>query len=61
MFVFLSKFLPQFVYPLGLSWLLLLLVLFLLHKQAGLQWVKRMLWLVVVLLFVGETSGSPTV
>ena len=53
MFVFLSKFLPQFVYPLGLSWLLLLLVLFLIRRKDGLQWVKRILWLVVVLLFVG--------
>lgn len=50
MFTFLSKFLPLFVYPLGLATLLLLLTLIL--------WKKRKLalagvWLTVIVLFVG--------
>lgn len=53
MFVFLSKFLTQFVYPLGLGWMLLLLVLFLLRRSAGLAWAKRLLWVVVILLWLG--------
>jgi len=52
MFVFLSKFLPQFIYPLGLSWLLILLVLFILRHKKDLRWVKRILWLIVIVLFI---------
>jgi len=52
MFVFLSKFLPQFIYPLGFSWLLILLVLFILRKQDDLRWVKRILWLIVIVIFI---------
>lgn len=52
MFVFLSKFLPQFVYPLGLSWILILLVLWMIRKKADIVWVKRLLWSVIILLFI---------
>lgn len=52
MFIFLSKFLTQFVYPLGLSWLLILLVLFLLRRQKNLVWVRRILWAAVILLWL---------
>ncbi|PKN86389.1 MAG: hypothetical protein CVU46_07845 [Chloroflexi bacterium HGW-Chloroflexi-8] len=52
MFVFLSKFLPQFIYPIGLSWLLIFLVLFLLRHKKDLRWVKRILWIVVVVIFI---------
>jgi uncharacterized SAM-binding protein YcdF (DUF218 family) len=51
MFVFLSKFLPQFIYPLGLSWIIILFVLWMLRKHSGLAWVKRFLWLIVIVLF----------
>jgi uncharacterized SAM-binding protein YcdF (DUF218 family) len=53
MFVFFSKFLPQFIYPLGLSWMLIFLVLILIRKKKELRWVKRILWLVIILLWVG--------
>ncbi len=53
MFVFLSKFLTQFVYPLGLSWMIILLVLFLLRKNDSLVWVKRLLWAIVIILWLG--------
>ena len=63
MFVFLSKFLPQFIYPLGLSWIIILFVLWLIRRQPGLLWVKRLLWLIVIVLFISGNqwvAGSLT-
>ena len=50
MFVFLSKFLPNFVYPLGLAFLLLLVGLFVWRKRNLSRWVVIT---AVVLLFIG--------
>jgi uncharacterized SAM-binding protein YcdF (DUF218 family) len=50
MFVFLSKFLPTFVYPLGLTFLLVLLAL-ILHRRRRLQ--NAVLIFTAVLLFIG--------
>jgi uncharacterized SAM-binding protein YcdF (DUF218 family) len=50
MFVFLSKFLPPFVYPLGLGCLLLLAAIFLRKRQ---RWQTTCIVITLVLLFVG--------
>jgi uncharacterized SAM-binding protein YcdF (DUF218 family) len=50
MFVFLSKFLPTFVYPIGLTFLLVLLALFL-HRRRRLQ--TTLLVFTLLMLFIG--------
>jgi uncharacterized SAM-binding protein YcdF (DUF218 family) len=61
MFVFLSKFLPLWVYPLGLMWLLLIayFILTLKHTQG-----KRFRWIilsVIVLIFLGGNKWVPAI
>jgi len=53
MFVFLSKLLPLFVYPLGLSWILLILAL-VLHKKAGIR--NGLIIAALAILWLGSTS-----
>lgn len=50
LFIFLSKFLPPFVYPLGLAWMLVLLALFLNRRPRG---QRLALILVLLLLWLG--------
>jgi len=50
MFVFLSKFLPLFVYPLGLACILLVLYLWVNRRQPG---KKTLIYLVLLLFFIG--------
>jgi uncharacterized SAM-binding protein YcdF (DUF218 family) len=53
MFVFLSKFLPLFVYPVGLAFFGLLFYLWLTRKSGPKGLPRMILWLVVIVLFVG--------
>ena len=53
MFVYLSKFLPQFVYPVGLVFLLLILTLILVRKRA-----KAAAWLIIIVLLILAIAGN---
>lgn len=53
MFLFLSKFLPQFIYPLSLSALLLFLAL-LIHRRKN--WHRRILLLALIILWLGGNN-----
>jgi uncharacterized SAM-binding protein YcdF (DUF218 family) len=57
MFVFLSKFLPVFVYPLGLAWIFLLVALFTKGKP---KWQTISLWVALALLWVGGSGWIST-
>lgn len=50
MFIFLSKFLPNFIYPLGLVFILVILALFLRRKQ---RWLTTVLILTLLCLLLG--------
>lgn len=54
MFIFLSKFLPIFVYPLGLSCVLIVLALFTFRRP---KWQRIILLLTLVILLVGSSHG----
>ena len=59
MFVFLSKFLPLWFYPLGFIWLLLILFLVLSWRQnEGRQW-RWIVLLVVIIIFLGGNRWVP--
>jgi uncharacterized SAM-binding protein YcdF (DUF218 family) len=59
MFVFLSKFIPLWFYPLGLIWLLLITYLLLTHKNSkGSKW-RWIIILVVVIIFLGGNRWVP--
>jgi uncharacterized SAM-binding protein YcdF (DUF218 family) len=61
MFVFLSKFLPLWFYPLGLVWLLLIAFLMLTRKhKEGRKW-RWIIILVVVIIFVGGNRWVPAI
>ncbi|PKO04490.1 MAG: hypothetical protein CVU41_16680 [Chloroflexi bacterium HGW-Chloroflexi-3] len=61
MFVFLSKFLPLWFYPLGLVWLLLIAYLFLTRKHSGGRKSRWIIILVVVIIFVGGNRWVPAI
>jgi len=54
MFIFLSKFLPIFVYPLGLSCVLIVLALFTFRRP---KWQRIILLLALVVLLVSSSHG----
>lgn len=61
MFVFLSKFLPLWFYPLGFAWLLLIAYLILTRKNTqGQKW-RWIVILVVVIIFVGGNRWVPAI
>lgn len=60
MFVFLSKFLPLFVYPVGLAFFGLLFYLWLTRKSRQKGFPRLILWLVVIVLFVGGNRWVET-
>ena len=51
MFVYLSKLLPLFVYPLGLAWMLILIALLIQNKR---QWQRAVLIIVLVVLWLSS-------
>ena len=55
MFLMMSKLLPLFVYPLGLACVLLLLSL-LLRRES--RWPRRLVWLALILLWLGSTRWT---
>ncbi|MDX9851147.1 MAG: YdcF family protein [Anaerolineaceae bacterium] len=59
MFVFLSKFLPLWLYPLGLIWLLLIAYLLLARKSAQASKGRWIIILVVVIIFLGGNRWVP--
>ena len=60
MFVFLSKFLPLWFYPLGFIWLLLILYLVLSWKQSGERRWRWIVLLVVIIIFIGGNRWVPS-
>jgi uncharacterized SAM-binding protein YcdF (DUF218 family) len=61
MFVFLSKFLPLWVYPLGLIWILLITFLILTKKNAEGKQFRWIIFLVVVFIFLGGNKWTPAI
>ncbi len=59
MFVFLSKFLPLLLYPLGLIWLLLIAYLFITRKNAQGKRGRWIIILVVMIIFLGGNRWVP--
>ena len=59
MFVFLSKFLPLWLYPLGLIWLLLIAYLLLTRKNSQGKKARWIIILVVVIIFLGGNRWVP--
>lgn len=61
MFVFLSKFLPLWFYPLGFIWLLLIVYLLLTRKDTQVKKFRWMIILVVVLIFLTSNRWVPAI
>ncbi len=61
MFVFLSKFLPLWFYPLGLIWMLLIAYLLLTRKHTQGRKLRWIIILVVVIIFVGGNRWVPAI
>ncbi len=59
MFVFLSKFLPLLLYPLGLIWLLLIAYLLITRKNAQGKRGRWIIILVVMIIFLGGNRWVP--
>jgi len=61
MFVFLSKFLPLWFYPLGFCWLLLIIYLVLTRKNPAMKKFRWMIVLVVVFIFLTGNRWVPAI